>query len=106
MKILRFTGHLGTEYVDVRFTTDMINDTDESFNIVQVQEGQVFDINQKKSGLYDRLFVPTFREEKSSIAACKAFADANTLDLRLIRADGTHIYLTDNTNVSNSDSGN
>ena len=104
MKILRFTGYIGTDFVDVRLTTDMINSTDENFNIVQIQEGSEFNINDKKEGNYIKYLSPTFQETNNSIANAIAFCDTNSLNLRLYNEDQSFVYLTDNQGVSNSNS--
>lgn len=104
MKILRFTGYIGTDYCDIRITTDMINNTDENFNVVQIQEGNEFNINDKKSGNYLKYFSPIIQETNNSIQTVIAFADSNSLNLRVYSADGSSFYLTDNQGISNSNS--
>lgn len=102
MRILRFTGHINTEYVDVRLTTDMQHDNDENFDIVQIQEGQEFNINDKKDGTYNKYFSVLFKETNNSISTAKQFANDHTLDLRIYDEKNNHSYLVDRIEVSNS----
>src|ERR1035437_8061247 len=106
MKVIRINGHIGTDYVDVRFTTDMQSATDENFNIVQIQEGKEFNINDKKDpkGMYLKYLSPTFQETNNSLQAVKAFADSKSLNVRIYNEDQSFVYLTDNQGLSNSNS--
>ncbi len=106
MRVLRFTGYIGTDFIDVRLTTDMQNDTDDNFNIVQIQEGREFSINDKKSGNYIKYLSPSFQETNNSIHAAIAFADSKSLNLRMYKNDGSSVYLTDNQGISHSNSKN
>ena len=101
MKDLRFTGHLGGSYVDIRLRTDMINSTDSNFNITQIQEGQEFDTNDKKSLLFQKYFSGTFKETNNTISAAKQFAIDNALGLRMYGGDGKfESFLVNDTSAS------
>ena len=103
MKDLRFTGHLGGTKVDIRLRTDMINSDDQLFNITQIQDGQEFGTNDKKSLTYQNYFSGTFKETNNSIGTAKQFAIDNGLDLRIYSGDGkSEGYLVNDESVSAS----
>lgn len=102
MKTLRFTGHIKGEYVDVRFTTDMIGDTDTNFNITQIQEGPDFSTTDKQKGTYQKYFSTTFQETNNTLSTAKQFATDQGLGLRLYDAVGNHTNLVNDGSISAS----
>lgn len=83
MRDLRFTGHINGDYIDVRFRTDMINDNDYCFNIVQEQTGIEFNTTDKQTNPYLKYFSNMFKETNNNIATAKQFAIDNALNLRM-----------------------
>ncbi len=90
MKVLRFTGRIEGEYIDVRLTTDMINTTDNFFNITQIQEGQEFSTTDKQGGYYRDYLSATFKETNNTLGTAITFAMDNDLDLRIYDGDGSN----------------
>lgn len=103
MKDLRFTGNINGDYIDIRLRTDMISQGDENFNITQIQEGESFDTNDKKSKVFQKYFSADFNETNNSLGHAKQFAIDNGLDLRIYNGDGTYEgYLINDSSVSAS----
>lgn len=100
----RFTGRIGSEYayVDVRFRTDAISTTDQTFNITQVQVGQEFSTQDKQNEVYQKWLSSTFKETNTTLGAMIAFAQDNDLDLRSYNTNGTEAWVVNDASASAS----
>lgn len=103
MKVLRFTGRIQGSPVDIRFITDMINASDNFFNITQIQEGQQFSTLDKQQGTYRDYFSSTFKEINNSLGVATQFAIDNNLDLRMYNGDGSgEVFIVNDASASAS----
>ncbi len=104
MKDLRFTGVIGSDQIDVTFRTDMISNSDGTFNITQVKTGEEFSTLDKADPIYQKYFGEDFKETNNDIGTFKQFAIDNGLDLRIVsdKVGEDDVFLVDDDSVSNS----
>lgn len=100
----RFTGRISSEYeyVDIRFRTDAINSTDQTFNITQVQVGQEFTTKDKSDAVYQRWLSGNFKETNTTLGAMIQFSINNNLDLRAIDSKGNETFVVNDASASAS----
>lgn len=92
MKDLRFYGVSGSINVDITFRTDMIGNTDENFNITQIQVGEEFNVNDKSDEDHVALF-NDFKELPNTLTTFKAFAASKGLSLSIADSTGDNLVI-------------
>lgn len=99
----RFTGRgADNEYVDIRFRTDAISSTDQTFNITQIQKGQEFHSIDKQDAIYQKHFGATFKETNTTLGAMTQFAIDHNYDLRSYDKNGVETFLVNDASASQS----
>ncbi len=104
MKDLRFTGVKGGDQIDVTFRTDMINNTDGAFNVLQIKAGEEFSTADKASTVYQKHFGANFKETAQQTSTFVQFAIDNGLDLRIVsdKVGDDDVFLVNDDSVSDS----
>jgi len=80
MKDLNFSGTLDSNDIDITFRTDMINDSDETFNVQQVMVGDSFETTDEQDADHQAL-ISEFKKINQTISDFKTFATDNNLTL-------------------------
>lgn len=103
MRDFRFTGRgADNEYVDVRFRTDALSSTDQTFNITQVQVGQVFASSDIQSDVFQKHFGEDFKLINTTLGAMIQYAMDNNYDLRAYDSEGVETILVNDASASSS----
>lgn len=102
MRDLRFTGRISNYAVDVTLRTDAINATDENFNIMSIQTGRLFNVDDVKDARYQQ-FMGAFKTETSTLTICKSFATTYGLDLVSYNTNGSdRTFIINDPDISDS----
>lgn len=99
----RFTGRgADNEYCDIRFRTDAINSTDQTFNITQVQKGQEFASSDIQDDVFQKHFGEAFKLINTTLGEMIAFAIAHNYDLRSYDKNGVEAIIVNDASASSS----
>ncbi len=99
----RFTGRgADNEYVDIRFRTDAISSTDQTFNITQIQKGQQFHNTDPQDDIYQKHFGAVFQLTNTTLGAMISFAMAHNYDLRAYSSTGVETFIVNDASASQS----
>ena len=102
MRDFRFTGNIDGDNIDIIFRTDAISQTDENFNVTQIQAGASFSPNDINDPIYQKHF-GDIKCQNTTLGTLKQRAIDLGLDLTSANANGgDKIYVVDDASVSNS----
>jgi hypothetical protein len=90
-KVLRMTGHFKGHLLDVRLHTDAINNTDERFNIQQIQVGTNYGASDINDPVFQGAMGTLYKVGSTvSLTDVKAFAQRECYNLSIADTNGAN----------------
>lgn len=90
MKILRLTGHFRGNLLDVRLTTDAINNSDERFNIQQIQVGTNYEPSDINNPVFQGRMGNLFKiGTTTTLTSVLSFARVERMNVSIMNTDGS-----------------